>query len=115
MVVLEQTEHSGSLFLPQAYREIKGWINRTAGNSALDFHSHPSPAARAGFKGVSLHNGSRCLVSLVLSGGSKVLLVAAPVRPRRQRRFPSRQRIPLKAQRRVFKFMGPLRFLLSCR
>ncbi len=52
MVVLEQTEHSGSLFLPQAYREIKGWINRTAGNSALDFNSHPSPAARAAVKGL---------------------------------------------------------------
>jgi pimeloyl-ACP methyl ester carboxylesterase len=52
MVVLEQTEHSGSLFLPQAYREIKGWISRTAENSALDFDSHPSPAARAAVKGL---------------------------------------------------------------
>ncbi len=51
MFVLEQTEHSGSLFSPQAYCEIKGWINRTVGNSTLDFHAHPSPAVRAAVKG----------------------------------------------------------------
>lgn len=50
LVVLKQTEHSGSLFLPQAYREIKMWINRTTGNSALDFHAHSSPEARAVIK-----------------------------------------------------------------
>lgn len=52
IVALEQTEHSGSLFLPQAYREIKGWINLIGGGSALDIDSSPSPSARATVKGL---------------------------------------------------------------
>jgi pimeloyl-ACP methyl ester carboxylesterase len=52
IVLLEQAEHSGGLFLPQAYREIKGWINRTVGDSALELDSCPSPSARAAVKGL---------------------------------------------------------------
>jgi pimeloyl-ACP methyl ester carboxylesterase len=52
IVALEQTEHSGSLFLPQAYREIKGWINLTVGRGALDMDSSPSPSARVTVKGL---------------------------------------------------------------
>ena len=52
MVVLEKTEHSGGLFSPQADREIKGWINRTLGNSALEINPSPSPSTRAAVKGL---------------------------------------------------------------
>ena len=58
LVALERAEHSGDLFLPQAYCEIKGWINRTARNSALDSDGKAYPAA-----GVVL-NGLQCMAAL---------------------------------------------------